>query len=66
VNTAARVESATRQTGDDVLITGETRDRLRTTDARWEERPPISLKGKSKGVPLYAPVGDREPTSAVS
>jgi adenylate cyclase len=57
VNTAARVESATRQTGDDLLITGETHDRLRTVDGAWEERPAMPLKGKSKDVALYAPAG---------
>jgi class 3 adenylate cyclase len=54
VNTAARVESATRQTGDDVLITRETQRRLRNGSS-WEERPPIELKGKSELVALYAP-----------
>jgi class 3 adenylate cyclase len=55
VNTAARVESATRQTGDDVLITSETQARLQSPDGQWLERPPIPLKGKSQAVRLYAP-----------
>jgi adenylate cyclase len=55
VNTAARVESATRQTGDDVLITEETRRRLRSEHGDWEPRPAIPLKGKSEPVALYAP-----------
>jgi class 3 adenylate cyclase len=55
VNTAARVESATRTTGDDVLITSETRERLHSVDGRWEKRPPIPLKGKANAVALYAP-----------
>ena len=55
VNTAARVESATRQTGDDLLITEETRRRLGADHGQWEERPPIPLKGKEQAVPLYAP-----------
>ena len=55
VNTAARVESATRQTGDDLLITGETRSRMRDQHGGWERRPPIPLKGKSREVALYAP-----------
>jgi adenylate cyclase len=55
VNTAARVESATRQTGDYLLITEETRRRLHSQLGGWEERPPIQLKGKEQSVRLYAP-----------
>jgi adenylate cyclase len=55
VNTAARVESATRETGDDVLITGETRSRLRTEHGEWDQRTAMPLKGKSEEVSLYAP-----------
>lgn len=58
VNTAARVESATRQTGDNVLITGDTRERLRDGKGNWEEREPIPLKGKRRDVALYAPAGE--------
>ena len=57
VNTAARVESATRQTDDDLLITDATRSALSRNAAGWEERPPIALKGKSEEVGLYAPPG---------
>jgi class 3 adenylate cyclase len=53
VNTAARVESATRQTDDDVLITEATRHRLSDELGGWDERPPIALKGKSQEVRLY-------------
>jgi class 3 adenylate cyclase len=64
VNTAARVESATRQTGDDILITAKTRDLLTRHDiAQWDERPPIPLKGKTESVTLYAPA--REPAQTV-
>lgn len=56
VNTAARVESATRQTGDDVLITETTRSLLRKGTSEWEERPSVPLKGKEQTVRLYAPV----------
>ena len=55
VNTAARVESATRQTDDDVLITGATRQAAALDGVGWQERPPIALKGKSKQIRLYAP-----------
>ena len=54
VNTAARVESATRQTGDDLLITEATRAALCTDLGSWEDRPPVELKGKKQEVPLYA------------
>lgn len=56
VNTAARVESATRSTGDDVLITDETRRRLRSDATQWDARPPIELKGKTERIGLLAPV----------
>jgi adenylate cyclase len=55
VNTAARVEAATRQTGDDLLITDETRGRLRADHGGWQARPAMPLKGKSEPVALYAP-----------
>jgi adenylate cyclase len=66
VNTAARVESATRDTGDDVLITGETYSRLRSFGGGWEERRSLPLKGKSEQVALYAPASKRGARSSVS
>jgi class 3 adenylate cyclase len=56
VNTAARVETATRQTDDDILITSSTRALLTREGAHWEERPPIPLKGKNEPTTLYAPL----------
>jgi adenylate cyclase len=53
VNTAARVESATRQTDDDLLITETTRQALSDEMGGWEERPPVALKGKTQEVRLY-------------
>jgi adenylate cyclase len=53
VNTAARVESATRDTGDDLLITDATRSRI-DDDDDWIERPAVQLKGKSQPVRIYA------------
>lgn len=53
VNVAARVEAATRQTGDDVLVTAETRRRLTDVD-RLVSRGTIPLKGKSEPVELFA------------
>jgi class 3 adenylate cyclase len=55
VNTAARVEAATRETGDDVLITESTRERLCSDVFDFEERPPVPLRGKSVPVRLWAP-----------
>jgi class 3 adenylate cyclase len=55
VNTAARVEAATRETGDDVLITEYTRELLPDGRFEYEERPPVPLKGKRTKVKLWAP-----------
>ena len=55
VNTAARVESATRDTGDDVLITRATKDLLTKDHGRWQQRPSMPLKGKELEVELFAP-----------
>lgn len=54
VNTASRVESATRETDDDVLITAATKERM-DREGDWEERPAIPLKGKSEEIALFAP-----------
>jgi adenylate cyclase len=55
VNTAARVEAATRTTGDDLLITEATRARLDGAGSgTWRERS-SALKGKSEAVRLFAP-----------
>jgi adenylate cyclase len=55
VNTAARVERATRTTGDDVLVTDSTRELLPEDRFEFEERPPVPLKGKRTEVRLWAP-----------
>ena len=52
---AARVESATRSTGDDVLVTGATRRLLTRDFGGFDPRPALPLKGKSEDVELYAP-----------
>jgi adenylate cyclase len=56
VNVAARIESATRQTGDAVLVSEHTRALLsgRAADS-LEERPPVPLKGKSEEIAIFAP-----------
>jgi adenylate cyclase len=55
VNTAARVEAATRVTGDEVLITETTLRALGPRGDGFEERPAVPLKGKATTVRLYAP-----------
>jgi adenylate cyclase len=57
VNTAARVEEATRETGDVVLVTGATRALLSDEPCEFVERPQGVLKGKVERVRLYAPAG---------
>ena len=58
VNTAARVEAATRQTGDDFLVTEATLRALGPEADGFEERPAAPLKGKAASVRLYAPRRD--------
>ena len=55
VNTAARVEAATRDTGDDLLITEATLRELGPLAAAFDERPAAPLRGKAEPVRLYAP-----------
>ena len=55
VNTAARVEAATRETGDDLLITDATRRPLDGDALELQGRPPVALKGKRAPVDLWAP-----------
>jgi adenylate cyclase len=54
VNIAARVEAATRELGDSVLITVDTWKRL-GSEFEAESRGKIELKGLEEPVPLYAP-----------
>jgi class 3 adenylate cyclase len=55
VNTAARVEAATRLTGDDILVTESTLRALGCHNHAFEERSAVPLKGKAAPVRLYAP-----------
>jgi len=55
VNVAARVESATRQTGDPVLVSDRTLQMLTAGHGEFVERPGLALKGKATPVQLYAP-----------
>jgi class 3 adenylate cyclase len=53
VNVAARVEAATRQTGDDVLLTTSTRGRL-CHEHDLVSRGLVELKGKASALELFA------------
>ena len=55
VNTAARIEEATRRTGDTILLADATRRLLRAEDRPLTERPAMALKGRSQAVSLYSP-----------
>ena len=56
VNTASRVETATRETGDVILITDSTRDALTDRGSfALEPRGVVELKGKRDQVRLWAP-----------
>ena len=55
VNVAARVEAATRDTGDEILLTEATRALLERPDAvRLDPRGALPLKGKSDPIRLYS------------
>ena len=54
VNVAARVEAATRATGDTVLLSSATKDLLTRPPAPLVERTGVTLKGKRDPVSLFA------------
>jgi adenylate cyclase len=54
VNVAARVQQATRDTGDVILLTEATRCLLEQSEADVEPRGEVPLRGKSEPVPVYA------------
>ncbi len=53
VNTAARVQAATRETGDPVLITEAVVERLAGGARGWAPRPAVPLRGKARPVLLF-------------
>jgi adenylate cyclase len=55
VNVAARVEAATRETGDAILLTERTRELIGESGVRMEERLGLALKGKTATVRIFAP-----------
>jgi adenylate cyclase len=54
VNVAARVQDATRELGEPLLLTEATRVLLDNADVGLEARGTLSLKGKSKPVAVHA------------
>lgn len=55
VNIAARVEAATRRTGDVILVADRTKELLHDHRTRLVERLGLTLKGKTQAVRIYAP-----------
>jgi PAS domain S-box-containing protein len=60
VNTAARIEAATRCTGDTVLISEAVRMRLEHAELKAIERPSVPIKGKRQTMRLFAPLSPAE------
>ena len=54
INVAARVQGATRETGDTILASEHTTRAVKSTDAVLEARPDVRLKGKHEAVSVYA------------
>jgi adenylate cyclase len=61
VNTAARVEAATRETGDDILITDATRELVPPGRFELQRRSSVPMKGKQEEVRLWAPTARQTP-----
>jgi adenylate cyclase len=61
VNVAARVEAATRETGDVILLAENVKRLLRDGAVPLEARPGVPLKGKRESVRLYAPSDSSTP-----
>ena len=55
VNVAARVEAATRDTGDQILISEHVHRRLQRCRVEFDQRTDVALKGKRAPVTLFAP-----------
>jgi adenylate cyclase len=60
VNVAARIEAATRQTGDTVLLSNRTAELLKREHPELVERTGVELKGRSETVPVYAPAAETQ------
>ena len=57
VNVAARIEAATRETGDCILLSEHTAEALKRDDVELEERPDVELRGKTERVRLFGIAG---------
>jgi adenylate cyclase len=67
VNVAARIEAATRETGDAVLVSGQTRALLSDgAAASLAERPQVPLRGRDEAVSLFTPRGAAEPRTSAN
>ncbi len=67
INVASRVEAATRDTGDAILVSEHTMLALTSAGEQLEERPGVILKGKREQVSVFAPAVAavaKEPTTA--
>jgi class 3 adenylate cyclase len=60
VNVASRVEKATRELGDTILITEATRCLLDHRGPALEARGSVTLRGKSEPIPVYTPAAVHE------
>lgn len=54
VNVAARVLAHTRETGDALLLTQDTRERLSAPPDGLRRRDGVALRGRSEPIALYA------------
>ena len=63
VNVAARVQAATRQTGDAILLTQRTAELLGDDHPELDEREGVELKGKREAVRVFAPAEPRREDS---
>jgi adenylate cyclase len=63
VNVAARVEAATRKTGDAILLTESTKKLLSDGHPELSERLDLELKGKQEKVRIYAPAEAEHPAT---
>ena len=66
VNVAARVEAATRQTGDTLLVSEHTRRLLTRESLELEPRSGVRLKGKSTEVAVFGPASSERTPSQPS
>ncbi|HEY2769405.1 MAG TPA: adenylate/guanylate cyclase domain-containing protein [Solirubrobacteraceae bacterium] len=62
VNVAARVEAATKDSGDQILIAERTKELLGDSHPDFAERTGIELKGKREKVRVYAPQDGAAPS----